>query len=220
MFNKELRRLALTAVLGSYLSNLDGSEFDPFKLLDTIAEAKGRYNWPDSIEIFEPFEAWSGERLSGLIEEETDARVRQFEDVAELIKGHLVTLAVDDLMPLDLNELDLRGWVKTGYGNELEGDETLGPIHTVGSSHGTLTLNKSGFVIGRYIECNQPCDGCIDLIQWFDLKEWADRYEAGSDLQNPHHFDILDLAGETDTLYFPADEKHRQIIQEEGQSNG
>jgi hypothetical protein len=217
MINKAIWGIALMSAIRGHVSNVDElKDLTPEAIIEEIE------NESDRVTIWEPFEHMDGAEIAENIENDATRRVNDMVEVADLIETHMVDIATQDLLDLDLNNLDLKGWVKTGFGNELEGDQF--PCHTVGSSHGRLKLNVSGFVIESESEfdCDPstaedvPCNGngCISRITWFDLREWATAWHEDWDsLQNGRHFDILDLGGETsDGVIFEADEHFRENV--------
>jgi hypothetical protein len=216
MINKLLWGIALKSAIGAYISNLDEVEktMTPEEILEKIEEGS------DEINIWQPFEYRDGSDIAELISTDAQTRVDDMMEILGHAKDHLVTLATQDLLELDMNQLDLKGWGQSGFGSELEGD--MFPCHTVGSSHGTLKLNVSGFVIASESEfdcgpvSDEPCNGndCVSRITWFDLREWATYWHEDWDsLPNGRHFDILDLGGETsDGVWFDPEESFREMV--------
>jgi len=87
--------------------------------------------------------------------------------------------------------------------------------HTVGSSHGELTIDAEGYVIERRLD-NEDADGGGHLksITRFDLPEWRSHWGQPT----PATLDILDLGywyvdSETnETIFLPPDAKWRAEI--------
>ncbi len=126
-------------------------------------------------------------------------------------------LICDLLLYASRNGMDSEAVMAQALGNyEAEKGDAL-KHHTVGSSHGELTIDAEGHVIQRRLD-NDDADGGGHLksITRFDLPEWQRHWGRPT----PATFDILDLGywyvdSEThETIFAPPDAKWRSEIAE------
>ncbi len=113
--NEKLYKLAVTAALGTFLSDWDKTQ-DPIDIIDSIEKE----SWDEyDVCVWEPFENETGPKLVNLIGATVDETMETFALVAQALKDDMIALALTMDLDDDLNRIAPKAWVA---GEGLYGD--------------------------------------------------------------------------------------------------